>query len=153
MGWTWSGHRRSLARGHRALTRYLLDTNIISDIVRNPQGAVVDALVFADDAATSVIVAGELKVWVEKNNSARLERLIRTTLVAIPVLPLSPEVAETYGRIRVALERMGTQIGANDLWIAAHALALDAVMVTDNVREFERVPGLAVQNWLRGQRT
>lgn len=131
----------------------MLDTNIISDIVRNPQGAVVDALVFAEDVATSVIVAGELKVWVEKNNSTRLERLIATTLVAIPVLPLSPEVADIYGRIRVALELMGKQIGANDLWIAAHALALDAVMVTDNVREFERVPGLAVQNWLRGQQT
>lgn len=97
-----------------------------------------------------MIVAGELKVWVAKNNSARLERLIATTLVAIPVLPFGPEVADIYGNIRVTLERAGKQIGANDLWIAAHALSLDAIMVTDNDREFERVPGLIVQNWLRG---
>ena len=153
MGGPWSGHRRSLPGGHKALTKYLLDTNIISDIVRNPKGAVVGALAFTEEAVTSVIVAGELSVWVEKSNSSRLERLIATTLVAIPVMPLKPNVGDIYGRIRVALERTGKPIGANDLWIAAHALALEAVVVTDNVREFERVPGLAVQNWLRGQYT
>jgi tRNA(fMet)-specific endonuclease VapC len=106
-------------------------------------------LALAEEAVTSVIVAGELRVWIQKNNSDRLERLIATTLIAVPVLPLGPDVADIYGNIRVSLERAGKPIGANDLWIAAHALSLDAIMVTDNVREFERVPGLIVQNWLR----
>ena len=96
-----------------------------------------------------MVVAGELRAWIIKTQSARLERLIATTLVAIPVLALGPEVADIYGELRIRLERAGTPIGSNDLWIAAHAISLGAVMVTDNVREFERVPGLPVENWLR----
>lgn len=107
------------------------------------------ALASADDVVTSVVVAGELRTWVAKNRSARLDRLVATTLIAIPVRPLGPEVADIYGTLRIQLESAGKPIGSNDLWIAAHALALDAIMVTDNVREFARVPNLLVQNWLR----
>ena len=102
-----------------------------------------------DETVTSVVVAGELRAWIAKTGSERLERLIATALVAIPVLPLGPEIAEVYGSLRAGLERAGTVIGSNDLWIAAHAISLDAVMVTDNIREFARVPDLPVQNWLR----
>lgn len=102
-----------------------------------------------DKAVTSVVVAGELKAWIVKSNSKRLERLIATTLVAVPVLPLGPEVADVYGELRIKLERTGSLIGSNDLWIAAHAISLGAIIVTDNVREFARVPDLPVENWLR----
>jgi tRNA(fMet)-specific endonuclease VapC len=106
------------------------------------------ALTF-DEVITSVVVAGELKAWSAKTQSARLERLIATTLVAVPVWPLAPEVADVYGDLRIKLERIGKPIGSNDLWIAAHAILLDAIVVTDNVREFARVPDLQVENWLR----
>jgi tRNA(fMet)-specific endonuclease VapC len=102
-----------------------------------------------DETVTSVVVAGELRAWIAKTGSARLERLIATTLVAVPVLPLGPEVADIYGEVWARLQRAGTLIGSNDLWIAAHALSLGAVMVTDNVREFGRVPDLPLDNWLR----
>ena len=62
--------------------------------------------------------------------------------------PLDAATSSQYARIRAGLERQGTSIGGNDLWIAAQALALGAVLVTDNVREFRRVPGLKVENWL-----
>jgi tRNA(fMet)-specific endonuclease VapC len=106
------------------------------------------ALTF-DEVVTSVVVAGELRAWIAKTQSARLERLIATTLVAIPVLPLGEEVADVYGDLRIKLERVGKQIGSNDLWIAAHAISLGAIIVTDNVREFARVPDLPMENWLR----
>ena len=102
-----------------------------------------------DATVTSVVVAGELRAWIARTGSGRLERLIATALVAIPVMPLGPEVAEIYGSLRTTLERAGRVIGSNDLWIAAHAISLDAIMVTDNIREFARVPDLPVQNWLR----
>ncbi len=106
-------------------------------------------LASADEIVTSVVVAGELRTWIAKNNSPRLSRLVETTLIAVPVQPLGPGIAEIYGRVRAELERAGTPIGGNDLWIAAHALALGAVLVTDNEREFKRVPGLSLDNWLR----
>jgi tRNA(fMet)-specific endonuclease VapC len=66
----------------------------------------------------------------------------------IQVLPLVPEAAQAYGSIRADLERRGQLIGGNDLWIAAHACALDLTLVTNNQREFQRVPGLKIQNWV-----
>ena len=119
--------------------------------MRRPDGKVVDAVGLAshETVVTSVVVAGELRAWIAKTQSARLERLIATTLVAIPVLSIGGEVADAYGDRRMRLERDGNSIGSNDLWIAAHALSLGAIMVTDNTREFARVPGLAIENWLR----
>lgn len=122
--------------------------------MRNPDGSVVTALALTPDPVmTSVVVAGELRAWVTKTGSQRLAKLIATTLVAIPILPVTVEVSDVYGDLRAKLEGMGTPIGSNDLWIAAHAVALDAIMVTDNVREFARVPHLPVENWLRAPRT
>lgn len=107
------------------------------------------ALASVDTVMTSVIVAGELRTWVEQTGSERLRRLVETTLIAVPVWGLEPAVGQAYAGLRAHLERRGLPIGGNDYWIAAHALALEATMVTDNEREFRRVPELTVVNWLR----
>lgn len=130
---------------------YLLDTNILSDLVRCP-GGVIGARITAlpDDAvATSIIVASELRFGAERRGSERLTTQLEGILDRLPVLPLGADADRHYGALRAVLERQGTPIGGNDMFIAAHALALDATLVTDNVREFARVPGLKVENWLR----
>jgi tRNA(fMet)-specific endonuclease VapC len=131
--------------------RYLLDTNILSDLVRNPQGRVFEAIARVGEGAvcTSVIVAAELRYGAARRGSERLTAQLEAILNALPVLPLEPPADEAYGRIRAGLEAAGRPIGANDLLIAAHAVAGGLTLVTDNVREFERVEGLVVENWLR----
>ncbi len=131
--------------------RYLLDTNIVSDFIRNPVGRVAVRLRQFElgAAATSIVVAAELRFGVRKAPSVRLEARINDALEALQVLPLDQPADEAYARTRVALEVAGTPIGANDLLIGAQALSLGMIMVTDNVREFERIPGLVVENWLR----
>ncbi len=130
--------------------RFLLDTNIVSDLVRNPQGRVAGkiAKVGEDRIATSIIVASELRYGAAKKGSVRLVRQLEAVLGALAVFPLEAPADERYGEVRVVLEKAGRPIGANDLLIAAHALALDLVLVTANVREFKRVRGLQVENWL-----
>ena len=131
--------------------RYLLDTPIISDLVRNPQGRVAQKIAEVGEKAisTSVIVSSELRFGAVKKSSARLTAQLEAILAVIAVLPFEQLADETYARVRAALEGAGTPIGANDLLIASHALTLGLVLVTDNVREFERVEGLEVENWLR----
>ncbi len=131
--------------------RYLLDTNIVSDLVRHPQGraAIKIADVGEDAVATSIIVAAELRYGAAKKGSTRLAEQLEAILGAIDVLPLEAPVDAAYGSVRVALEAAGKPIGGNDLLIAAQALALDLVVVTDNEREFGRVAGLKVENWLK----
>ena len=135
-------------------TRHLLDTNILSDLPKNPQGKVAQKISSLpseerDLLATSIIVAAELRYGVAKSGSSILARRVDQLLEAIEILPLEPKADEHYGRVRSQLEKAGTVIGANDLLIAAQALAIDAVLVTDNIREFKRVKGLWVENWLR----
>lgn len=135
-------------------TRYLLDTNILSDLLKNPSGRVARKISSLppeerDSLATSIIVAAELRYGVSKKRSTILTERVSQLLEALDVLPLEPQADQHYGQIRMRLEEAGTVIGANDLLIAAHALAIDAVLVTDNVREFKRVKGLQVENWLR----
>lgn len=129
---------------------YLLDTNILSDLVRRPQGRVAGRVadVGEDRVLTSIVVACELRYGAAKRDSKRLSRQVEAVLRAIAVLPLEPGVDRHYAAIRAALEKQGTLIGANDLLIAAHARALHAVCVTANVAEFTRVPDLKVENWL-----
>lgn len=129
---------------------YLLDTNIVSDLVRHPRGVVTGHIVRVgvERVCTSLIVVGELRYGAEKKGSAKLSRQLEQVLAGLPILPYAPPADVHYGRIRAALQRIGQPIGHNDFLIAAHALALGAVVVTDNVREFERVPGLIVENWL-----
>jgi tRNA(fMet)-specific endonuclease VapC len=128
----------------------LLDTNIISDLVRNPQGRAATRLKAVGDTGvvTSVVVAGELRYGCLKKGSARLTERVEAVLREIDVLGVDPATAMVYGALRSRLEAEGQTIGQNDLWIAAQAHVLGATLVTDNEREFRRVEGLAVENWL-----
>jgi tRNA(fMet)-specific endonuclease VapC len=130
---------------------YLLDTNTLSHLVRQPQGRVAERIAAVGEAnvLTSVIVACELRYGAAKRRSRRLSRQIEAILGALTIKPLESDVERVYASIRVTLERKGTPIGAHDMLIAAHARAIDAVCVTDNVAEFKRVPALRVENWLR----
>ena len=130
--------------------RYLLDTNIVTDLIRNPSGPVAARIlsVGQDTVCTSVIVACELRYGAEKKGSARLSSRIAALLERLTVLPLAADVDREYALLRSELERAGNPIGPNDLLIAAHARMLGLIVVTVNLREFSRVPGLEVQNWL-----
>jgi tRNA(fMet)-specific endonuclease VapC len=130
---------------------YLLDTNIMSNLVRNPQGRVADRLKAAGEqnVCTSIIVAAELRYGTTKKASPRLTAQVEAVLGVIDTLPFDSPADEIYGSIRTQLESVGTPIGGNDLLIAAQALALDHTLVTDNEQEFSRVDGLRVENWLR----
>lgn len=129
---------------------YLLDTNILSHLVRQPQGPVADHIADVGEAnvLTSVIVACELRYGAAKRGSRKLTRQVEAVLSAMTIRPVESDIEPVYASIRVALERKGTPIGAHDMLIAAHARAIDAVCVTDNVAEFKRVPALRVENWL-----
>jgi tRNA(fMet)-specific endonuclease VapC len=129
---------------------YLLDTNIVSDLVRRPQGSVAARIadVGEENVLTSVIVACELRYGAAKRGSKRLTRQVEAVLGAITILPFQPDADRHYAAIRTGLERKGTPIGAHDMLIAAQARAIRAVCVTANVTEFKRVRGLKVENWL-----
>ena len=131
--------------------RYLLDTNIVSGMARNPQGVVAENIrrVGADSIAISIIVACEIEFGLAKIGSCRLADNVRAILAELPVIPFEQPAHSHYGDIRAGLEKAGTPLGPNDLLIAAHARALDMVLITNNEREFSRVPGLEVENWLR----
>ncbi|HEY7352936.1 MAG TPA: type II toxin-antitoxin system VapC family toxin [Terriglobales bacterium] len=131
--------------------RYLLDTNIVSDLVRNPQGKVAEQIlkIGETNVCTSIIVAAELRYGAEKKQSPRLSGQLEAVLGALEVLPFEKPAYTSYGSIRAQLERAGKPIGANDLLIAAQALALGYAVVTDNEKEFSRVRQLQVENWLR----
>jgi len=130
--------------------RFLLDTNIVSDLVRNPQGrtAAKIAELGEDAVATSIIVAAELRYGAAKKGSERLTSQLESILTALEIIPWEAPADTAYGAVRAALEAAGTPIGANDLLIAAQTLALDMVLVTNNEREFARVRGLKIENWL-----
>jgi tRNA(fMet)-specific endonuclease VapC len=131
--------------------RFLLDTNILSDLVRHPHGRIRDRIkdVGQQNICTSIVVAAELRYGAAKKDSSRLTMQLDTILRAIDVLALDQPADTVYGRLRARLERAGQSIGANDLLIAAHALALGHTVVTDNKREFSRIDNLHVENWLR----
>lgn len=129
--------------------RFLLDTNIVSDLVRDPQGALARRIARAGEAAvcTSIVVACELRYGAVKYGSPRLSAQLESILEALTVLSLDADADRHYGEIRAHLERLGRPIGANDLLIAAHARAVGLQLVTRNVDEFSRVPGLKVTTW------
>jgi tRNA(fMet)-specific endonuclease VapC len=130
--------------------RYLLDTNICIYIAKHNPPVVRERFSrhSSSELAMSVITLGELRFGAEKSQSreqslagvAKLEQLI-------PVYALSEAAGEHYGQIRATLSRIGRPIGNNDLWLAAHARAEGWILVTNNEREFIRVPGLQVENW------
>ena len=131
--------------------RFLLDTNVLSHLIRDPRGLVAQRLAITGDAQvfTSVIVASELRFGARKKDSSVLTDRVDRLLENIEVVPLEIGVDRIYADIRHALESSGQLIGANDLFIAAHALEQEATLVTDNVAEFQRVPGLRIENWVR----
>jgi tRNA(fMet)-specific endonuclease VapC len=128
----------------------MLDTNIISDLIRNPQGKAAKRIAKAgeDNICTSIIVAAELRYGCTKSGSTRLLKAVEELLGEIEVLPLEVPTDTEYGGIRSELEAAGKPIGGNDLLIAAHARAIQATIVTANTDEFKRIRGLSVENWL-----
>jgi tRNA(fMet)-specific endonuclease VapC len=132
------------------MLRHLLDTNILSDLLRSPGGRVARRLALVGEATvcTSIVVACELRYGVAKKDSPKLSARVESLLETLEVLALDREADRRYAEIRLLLDRTGRPIGPNDLLIAAHALALDLTLVTDNVEEFSRIPRLAVENWL-----
>ena len=131
--------------------RYLLDTNICIYVAkqRPPSVAKRFARLAAGSVGMSLVTFGELRYGAEKSDRRKtvldtLERLAEL----IPVIEPDLRVGQTYGTLRAQLERAGTPIGNNDLWIAAHALALGVTLVTNNTREFERVSRLKLANWV-----
>ncbi len=134
--------------------KYLLDTNIVSYFLRDASAALTQRILDStpDSLAMSIISAGELRYGLSKLppslRATELAHHLNALLTAIAVLPLPAEAAPHYGNTRAQLEAAGTPIGSSDLWIAAHALAQNLTVVTNNTSEFSRVPGLKVENWL-----
>ncbi len=127
----------------------MLDTNIVSEIIRNPTGhAAQRARAAEDSVCVSVIVAAELRYGCARKGSPQLLRRVEAFLAEVPVLPFDVPADNEYGSIRAELEASGRPIASNDLLIAAHACALAATVVTANVGEFGRIRGLNVENWL-----
>lgn len=135
------------------MTRYLLDTNIISDMMRNAQGPaaqrVIDICAGNPQAqlCTSVIVDCELRYGLARKPQARLLAAYGRTLATLIVLPLEPDAADAYAALRQSLSVNGIGLDANDTLIAAHAVAVNATLVSADAA-FARVPGLTVENWL-----
>ena len=133
------------------MMRYLLDTNVVSDLVRNPRGRATEHIrgVGEVNVCTSIIVAAELRYGAAKKGSLRLARQLEAVLGALDVLPFAAPADSVYGKIRTRLEQTGRPIGGNDLLIAAQTVALGYTIVTDNESEFARIEGLLRENWLR----
>lgn len=129
---------------------YLLDTNILSDLLRNPGGSVARRIAEKGEqtVCTSIVVACELRFGAEKKQSAALHARVEELLSVLEVIALDINADFYYAKIRNDLEEAGTPIGPNDLLIAAHAMSLELTLVTANLKEFSRVSGLAVENWL-----
>jgi tRNA(fMet)-specific endonuclease VapC len=134
-----------------SVLRYLLDTNICIYIAKQKPPSVAKrfAKLAAGAVGMSLVTYGELRYGAEKNQQ-RVQALdtLERLRVVIPVIQTDSAVAESYGTIRALLERAGTPIGNNDLWIASHALALNLTLISNNTREFARVPKLKLENWV-----
>ena len=130
--------------------RFLLDTNILSDLIKHPQGSIFEKIsqVGEESIFTSILVASELRFGVCKKGSYALKKRVESILSNIDVLAFDEPSDQHYATIRDYLEKNGTPIGPNDMLIAAQALALNSILITANLREFSRVPGLSVENWL-----
>jgi len=130
---------------------YLLDTSICIYIIKRKPPTVMQRFesLAVGAAAMSLVTYGELEFGALKSQyAAQALGVLQELKHYIPVLPMEPEVAEHYADIRNVLARQGAPIGNNDLWIAAHARALDLTLVSNNLREFERIAGLKLENWV-----
>lgn len=132
---------------------WMLDTDTLSDLIRNPRGVLKGRLDATDPDAvcTSIVVACELRFGARRKGSEVLTKRVDQLLDTLAVLPLDPPADEHYADIRATLERSGTPSGSHDLFIAAHARSRGMTLVTHNTREFERVPDLRVEDWLVSQ--
>jgi tRNA(fMet)-specific endonuclease VapC len=132
------------------MTRYLLDTSVVSDLIRNPHGHVANRIQEVGEAqvATSIIVAAELRYGAAKKGSPRLIAQVEAVLGAMEILPFEEPADCAYGLLRAAIEQKGQPVGGNDLLIAAQAISLGITLVTANEREFARIPDLPCENWL-----
>ncbi len=131
---------------------FLLDTNICIYIQRQKPESVLNRFknLKPGEAAMSIITWGELLYGAEKSRQRdNVLSLLYEFSTFIPVLPMPEHAGRNYGRIRAFLEIQGMPVGNNDLWIAAHAIAENHILVTNNEREFSRIPGLNVQNWAK----
>lgn len=132
------------------MPKYLLDTNICIYLTKQQHPALIKRFesLAENEVAMSVITFGELQFGAQKSQQHKqvLEALEKLSL-AIPVLTMTQNTSQHYGEIRTHLQKQGTPIGNNDVWIAAHARAEGLILVTNNVREFERVPDLKIENW------
>ncbi len=131
--------------------RYLLDTNIVSELIKNPQGVVAEKILSSGleiQCCTSIIVACELRYGAAQKQSPKLSFNVEQVLDSLPILPLEQSIDKVYAQIRANLETRGLPIGQYDLLIAAHALSLDLTVITANEREFTCVENLTVENWL-----
>lgn len=129
---------------------YLLDTNILSDLIRDPGGRIAKRIVEVGEETicTSIIVACEMRFGAEKKKTLPVQARVEELLQVLDVLAMDGDTDTHYGDIRAELEVAGTPIGPNDLLIAAHARSLNLTLVSANVKEFSRVPGLFLENWL-----
>lgn len=143
------------------MTRYLFDTNIISELAEQPLGNVAKRVADCPresasncpresaSTSTSIIVVAELRFGLAKRPSPRRGEAYKIILAQLDILAFDESADAAYGAVRAVLEQAGTPIGANDLLIASQALALCLTILTENESEFRRVPGLAVEYWLR----
>lgn len=134
------------------MSTYLLDTNILIYILNNRPANVARKFnkISPKEIGVSIISYGELCFGAEKSNHPKkAHALLEVFFREIPILPLSVEAAVEYAKTRAFLNKKGVVIGPNDLWIAAHALSLNRILVTNNLKEFKRVPHLKVENWIK----
>ena len=129
---------------------YMLDTNICIYIQRRKPSQIwqrFKAMRYGD-AVISLITWGELLYGAAKSqNPQNVREALREFASLVPVMPMPPDTGVVYGELRATLEKQGQPIGNNDLWIAAHALSAGLILVTNNIREFARIPGLRAENW------
>ena len=129
--------------------RLTLDTNICSYILRRHPANMIERFAALERSQVwlSAIVAAELRFGASKLASMRFSAAVESWLAGFDVRPWPVEASHHYAQIRAALEPAGKPVGGMDMLIAAHALAEDSAIITNNAREFHRVPGLAVQEW------
>jgi tRNA(fMet)-specific endonuclease VapC len=131
--------------------RYLLDTNIISDLMRNPDGKVGNRVAELDkkEIFTSVLAIGEVRYGIEKRGSKNHAAALKSVLQLLTPEPFKSPADRHYATIRLTIEAMGLPVGQLDMLLGAQALASDAILVTANEKHFRHMPGLKVENWLR----
>ncbi len=134
------------------MTAYMLDTNICINIIKKKPDQVIERLrhTRVPDVGVSSITLSELEYGAAKSARPEQNKLaIVEFLAPLEILPYDDMAAQEYGKVRVYLEKQGTPIGSMDMLIAAHALSLNCILVTNNEREFRRIPALKIENWAK----